>query len=127
LVGACDHRDDRPGCAWDTIRSNDACQRGDASLEEVNTMAVAIFTETQVDDEITRRLGAPNVGPEGGLFHADGPTDTGGWWIFEVWESDEAATRFHDGILKPALAHAGLEPAPSRRLEVTWHSPAAPQ
>jgi hypothetical protein len=107
-----------------------------ASLEEVNTMAVAIFTETpnvtaeqakQVDAEITRRLGVPNVGPEGGLFHADGPTDTGGWWIFEVWESDEAATRFHDGILKPALAHAGLEPAPSRRLEVTWHSPAAPQ
>ncbi len=99
-------------------------------------MAVAFYSETsnvtpvqakQIGDEVTRHLGGPNMGPEGGLFHADGPTPEGGWWTFDIWESDEAATRFHDGILYPAIAQAGLEPPTPRRLEVAWHTLEAPQ
>jgi len=99
-------------------------------------MSVAYYAEVpnvtpaqaqQVSDEVNRRLGAPNTPPEGGRFHADGPTNDGGWWQFDLWESEEHFTRFYDAILMPAVTQAGLEPFSFRQLEVHWDSTQVPQ
>ena len=91
-------------------------------------MSVAYRSETpnvagevvqQISDSINQRLGPANP-PEGGLFHAEGPTRDGGWWTFNLWESEEDFTRFHDDILAPAFAQAGSPPWTYRKLDVAW-------
>ena len=59
--------------------------------------------------------------PAGGLFHAEGPTD-GGWWAFDVWESDGSARAFYDGRMAPIIRELGLPPPSPRMLAVHWHS-----
>lgn len=66
-----------------------------------------------------------NAPPEGGIFHADGGSD-GNWWGFDVWESEDAAQRFFDEILGPALDAAGIPRSQPRLLPVHWHSMEAP-
>ena len=62
-----------------------------------------------------------NMPPTGGLFHAEGSMD-GGWWGFDIWESDEHAREFYDGRLMPMLQELGIGETNIRRLEVHWHS-----
>ena len=90
-------------------------------------MAVALFTrwpagpaETsqQVAERINQRLG--DRPPAGGLYHAEGPTDDGGWWTFNVWESEDAVRRFHQEILHPVLDEVGASRGEVRRLQVAW-------
>lgn len=76
----------------------------------------------QVGALVGAQLGGPDVAPEGGLFHAEGPTDDGGWWTFDVWESAEHFERFNDAILTPAVAQVVPSTTDMRRLEVAWHS-----
>lgn len=59
--------------------------------------------------------------PAGGEFHAEGPMD-GGWWYFEVWESEDHARAFYDGRLAPTLSEMGLTQPIPRKLDVQWHS-----
>jgi len=105
--------------------------------EEVLTMAIAYYADVpnvtpaqaqQVSDFVNARLG-PNTPPEGGRFHADGPTSDGGWWQFDLWESAEHFTRFYDAILAPAITQVGLDPGTItlRQLEVKWDSTQVPQ
>lgn len=103
-------------------------------MEEV-TMTVAYFSDTpnvtreqnqQFSTFVQEQRGGPGVAPDGGLFHAEGPTDDGGWWGFDIWESEAHFTRFHETILVPAFAQAGLDTVQLRRLEVTWDSTQVP-
>ena len=98
-------------------------------------MSVAYYAELpnvtpeqaqQVVDYVNERLGGPYMPPEGGRFHADGPTSDGGWWQFDIWESEEHFTRFYKGILAPAITQAGLESPTFRQLEVNWDSTQVP-
>ena len=94
-------------------------------------MAVAYYAEVpnatreqaeQAGAIVSSQLGGPAVAPEGGLFHAEGPTDDGGWWIFDIWESAEHFERFNNEILTPAVAQVGSTAIDFRRLDVAWHS-----
>jgi hypothetical protein len=96
--------------------------------QEAAAMSVAYFSETpnvdpatarSVIDAVTASMGANPV-PAGGRFHAEGPTDDGGWWTFDIWDSDDDWRRFRDDHLMPVLRDAGLDEPPARRLTVTW-------
>jgi len=98
-------------------------------------MTVAYFSDIpnvtreqaqQLSTFVQEQLGGPGVAPDGGLFHAEGPTDDGGWWGFDIWESEAHFTQFHETILAPALAQVGLDTVQFRRLEVTWDSTQVP-
>ena len=62
--------------------------------------------------------------PEGNRFHAEGPTGDGGWWVLDLWESDESFTAFRANVLEPALASVGIDPGSGKieRLDVAWDS-----
>ena len=96
-------------------------------------MSVAYYSEVpnvsreqvdRVSAYINERMG--DGPPDGGIFHADGPTDEGGWWAFEVYASEEQFTRFHEDFLAPAFMNAGMGEVPYRRLEVAWDSTQPP-
>ncbi len=72
-----------------------------------------------VSDRINAVLG--DAPPEGAIFHAEGESD-GGWWGFDVWESEDAAQRFYEGILAPAVEAEGAPPSQPRTMPVHWHS-----
>ncbi len=72
-----------------------------------------------VSNRINAVLG--DAPPEGAIFHAEGESD-GGWWGFDVWESEDAAQRFYDGILAPAVEAEGAPPSQPRTMPVHWHS-----
>lgn len=74
----------------------------------------------QIAAAVNARLG--DTPPAGGLFHAEGPAEDGGWWVFNLWESDDAYHAFVANILTPAMSEAGVTPAAGdlRRLAVWW-------
>jgi hypothetical protein len=74
----------------------------------------------QVSEQVNAKLG-PNP-PQGGVFHAEGPAEDGGWWVFDVWASDADAEAFNRDILAPILASAGVGAGNVQRLEVAWDS-----
>lgn len=92
-------------------------------------MKVAYFTrltdtapETgrQISSHISNQLG--NRPPDGAIFHTEGPTDDGGWWAFNVWESDEAARLFSDEVLRPTLQRYNVSATVTQRLSAAWDS-----
>lgn len=92
-------------------------------------MAVAHFYEypettqemaQRVSDEVNTQLGSGP--PAGGIYHAEGPMDGGGWWSFDVWDSEDAARSFHDDILAPAMQAVGVPLSQPRVLPVHWES-----
>jgi len=96
-------------------------------------MAVALFTQwpagpaetsQRVAERINQRLGGQ--APAGGLYHAEGPTAEGGWWTFNVWESEEAVQRFHQDILHPVLVEVGASRGQVQQLQVNWASSLPP-
>lgn len=79
---------------------------------------------THVSGYIREALGPAQ--PEGSVFHAEGPSTTGGWWSFNVWESDQAFNQFYTDFLVPAAEQAGIEAPPYRQLEVAWDTSQMP-
>ena len=95
-------------------------------------MAIAYFHEwpgatPEMAQAVSDRVSAQTGGgaPEGGLFHAEGQSDSG-WWSFDVWESEDVARRFFDEMLKPAAEAVGAPQAQRRTLSIQWHSLEAP-
>ena len=95
-------------------------------------MAIAYFHEwpgatPEMAQAVSDRVSAQTGGapPEGGLFHAEGQSDSG-WWSFDVWESEDAARRFYDELVGPAAAAMGAPQGQMRTLPVHWHSMEAP-
>jgi hypothetical protein len=69
-----------------------------------------IVDNPQGSEEVYEKVRA-QVGldaPAGGIFHAAGPSPTGGWRVLEVWESEEEARRFREERLMPAFDAAGV-------------------
>ncbi len=74
-------------------------------------------TAKQIMGRIMTQIG--NQQPAGAIFHAEGPSNDGGWWTFDVWESDDAAQQFMDNFVNPVLSsfnvHVDREsPVPGR-------------
>ena len=95
-------------------------------------MAVAYFHEwvgvtremaRRVSDRINAQLG--DAPPEGAVYHAEGETDAA-WWVFDVWESEDAARRFYDDVLAPVTDAMDIPRSEPRTLPVHWHSLEAP-
>lgn len=63
---------------------------------------------TKQYDDINEDLGGEP--PEGLILHLAGITETGEMQIFEVWESEDARTRFAEK-LSPVFARHGFDPA----------------
>jgi hypothetical protein len=96
-------------------------------------MSIAVFsqwpkapaeTSQRVAEKINQRLGGKF--PAGGLYHAEGPTDEGGWWTFNLWESDDVFQQFNQEILQPVLQEVNAPPAQVRRLPVSWDTSQLP-
>jgi len=77
-------------------------------------------TAEKVVARIRTQLG--NRRPDGAIFHAEGPTDDGSWWAFNIWESDEASEKFGVEFLQPALNSLGIAIPREDRLEVNWET-----
>jgi hypothetical protein len=60
----------------------------------------------EIYEKVRAQLGLE--GPAGGIFHAAGPSPTGGWRVLEVWESEQDARRFREERLMPAFDAAGV-------------------
>ena len=54
--------------------------------------------------------------PDGGILHVAGPGPDGGWRVLEIWESEEAAQKFDQERIEPALEKVGVE----RSAPQTW-------
>src|SRR4051812_20742054 len=69
---------------------------------------------TDMYDAVNVRMDAQAEPPEGLICHTLGQADDGSWRIIDVWESREAADRFRDDRLLPAIraimADAGVDP-----------------
>lgn len=82
---------------------------------------IRMFENPNVDQEryeaVFKLLGVSSDSlPDGGLVHVAGPGPNGAWRVVEVWESEEAARRFDEERVAPALEQAGVQrPAPE-----TW-------
>jgi len=80
-------------------------------LEEIE-MAVAYLypgiSGMKQYDDVSKDLGGEP--PEGLVLHLAGITETGEMQIFEVWESDDARTRFAEKLF-PVFARHGFDPA----------------
>ena len=90
-------------------------------------MAVAYFTQwppadpdlsTRVGQRIGEQLG--NQQPAGGLYHAEGPTEEGGWWSFDVWATEEDFETFRQQFFQPALDEFNAPDGDRRQLQVHW-------
>ena len=62
---------------------------------------------TKLYDEISKDLGGEP--PEGLVLHMAGLTKAGEMHFFEVWESEDARTRFAEKLF-PVFARHGLDP-----------------
>jgi hypothetical protein len=63
-------------------------------------------TQEQYDAAVEQLNLAQSL-PEGGIFHAAGPT-ADGWRVVEVWESQEAADAYFEGRLGQVLQNLGV-------------------
>jgi hypothetical protein len=81
-------------------------------------VAVALMVDNpegsqEVYEQIRAELGLEK--PAGGIFHIAGPSPNGGWRVIEVWESEEAASRFFEERFFPALRALGMSSAVPKR------------
>ena len=53
---------------------------------------IRLEVSQQVSEQVNAKLGPQP--PQGGIFHAEGPTEDGGWWVFDVWASDQDKANF---------------------------------
>jgi hypothetical protein len=84
-----------------------------------------VWFAEQMAARVRERIGqAP---PAGGIYHAEGPTNDGLWWAFDVWESTGANEAFESSILRPALDSLGITPASEAiQMDVWWDSSQMP-
>jgi hypothetical protein len=82
--------------------------------QEANMPIVAMVDNPHVSqeiyDKVREELGLDR--PAGGIFHAAGPSPTGGWRVIELWESEDEARQFFQERLRPALQAAGATGPP---------------
>lgn len=77
------------------------------AIAEINEIAEG---DLSMYDAVNEKLGTEP--PEGQLAHVAGAREGGGFWVLNVWESAEAADRFGDEKLRPAIAEVVGDDAP---------------
>ena len=85
---------------------------------------VTWFAE-QIADRVNQQLGQGP--PAGGIYHAEGPTNDGRWWSFDVWDAHASKEAFESEILTPILDEFGIKLSEAQsEFEVWWESSQAP-
>ena len=67
------------------------------------------MTQAQYEQVLNDVGGNPPA--EGALYHVAGPSEDG-WYVIEVWQSQEAFDRFFRDTLQGALQRAGINHRP---------------
>ena len=93
LAGIGSHRSLRPRLSHDRVTIEQAHRPGVSipapfPWQVVLTVpcTAAILTRTSATSAVVSGVRTGGGAPEGGLFHAEGQSDSG-WWSFDVWES----------------------------------------
>jgi hypothetical protein len=78
-------------------------------------VAIAFYTElpgmsSEQSDAVLRDLNLNGRSPEGQLFHAEGPLESGGTWVMDAWVSAEALQTFIEQKLAPIMQRFGMTP-----------------
>lgn len=63
-------------------------------------------------EQVRAQVMPDNRPAQGMIYHSAGPLENGGWCVFEVWESHEAADRFFKEKLGQALQQAKINVQP---------------
>ncbi len=71
---------------------------------------VSTMTSEQYDTVIKELNGKGAGAPDGRLYHVASP-DGAGWFVVDVWESEEKLNKFSQ-VLMPTLEGAGITMAP---------------
>jgi quinol monooxygenase YgiN len=78
-------------------------------------MAIGVVFEGSITqaqyDQVGNQVTPGNQAPPGLLYHVAGPGERG-FYVIEVWESQEAAQRFVAEKLRQALQQAGIDTQP---------------
>lgn len=83
--------------------------------EEVTHVAIAFYAEipsmsTENAENVLKQLNLNGRSPKGQLFHAEGPLPTGGTWVFDIWETEQAMGAFFEKDLGPIMGRLGVTP-----------------
>jgi hypothetical protein len=84
-------------------------------------MAIGVLTEIDEGtleqyDQVNERLQAQGDPPSGMIVHTAGAKESGGFRIFDVWESREDFERFQEERLGPIVSEVvGQDARPSRQ------------
>ena len=77
-------------------------------------------------ERVNELLGLYQNPPKGMIFHSAGPI-SGGWRVFDIWESKDAFQQFFNQRLQNALKQAGINEPPARQEFFSIHNIYAPQ
>ncbi|PZR67965.1 MAG: hypothetical protein DLM63_05190 [Solirubrobacterales bacterium] len=71
--------------------------------------------DTEIYDAVCQKVNFPDDWPDGLLYHAAGPAESGGMRITDQWQSAEQFQRFMETKIQPAVqevfSERGTEPA----------------
>jgi len=84
-------------------------------------MAVAyMYQIPQSGEEYHRTVGEIFTGtpPPGLLIHSAGTGDDGSFYIVEVWEDEDAMTRFGDEVVVPSLKRHHIDTSAAQRTRI---------
>ncbi len=59
-------------------------------------------------DSLIEDLGLGKHAPSGGILHFSAPNPDGGWFILDIWESEQAFHAFAREVLIPTARRLGL-------------------
>jgi hypothetical protein len=94
-------------------------------------MAVGMLIELNINekkyDRVNEVLGFYDNPPKGLIMHAAGPTDSGRWRVFDIWESRELFEQFYSQRLKSALQQADATEPPLMQDFFPIHNTYVPQ
>jgi hypothetical protein len=85
-------------------------------------MAIAFYMEfadmsTVQAEQALQQLKLNGRSPKGQLFHSEGPTESGGTWVFDLWESEQACGAFFEQSLGPIMVKLGVTPPHPKMLK----------
>jgi hypothetical protein len=86
-------------------------------------MTIAFYQEfpdmsAEQTETLMRELNLGGRSPAGQHYHAEGPLESGGTWVFDVWESSEALGAFVEQKLAPIMLRLGVAPPQPNLLAV---------
>jgi hypothetical protein len=74
------------------------------------TVGGTTTTFTEQSESVLQNLNLNGKSPEGQIFHAEGPLESGGTWVMDGWETPGHLQAFIENKLMPAMQQLGVNP-----------------